>query len=127
MTALDEKPPARLDAAAALTKAVLRAADKLGVRASVLAPVLGVSEATVSRMKSGDYRLEAGTKPFELGVMFVRLFRSLDAIAGGDEQVARTWLANPNSALGGKPVEKIRNLAGLVDVIGYLDARRAQV
>ena len=113
--------------AAVLTKAVLRAADKLGVRGSVLALVLGVSEATVSRMKSGDNRLEADTKPFELGVMFVRLFRSLDAIAGGDEAVARAWLANPNSALGGKPVEKIRNLAGLIDVIAYLDARRAQV
>ena len=122
-----EGSPIRVDDAVVLTKAVLRAADKLGVRASVLAPVLGVSEATVSRMKSGDYRLEADTKPFELGVMFVRLFRSLDAIAGGDEDVARAWLANSNSALGGKPVEKIRNLAGLVDVIAYLDARRAIV
>jgi hypothetical protein len=127
MTALAEKPATRVDDAAVLTKAVLRAADKLGVRANVLAPALGVSEATVSRMKSGDYRLEADTKPFELGVMFVRLFRSLDAIAGGDEDVARAWLANPNSTLGGKPVEKIRSLAGLVDVIAYLDARRAQV
>jgi hypothetical protein len=126
MVALAEKSSSRLDAAV-LTKAVLRAADKLGVNGAALAPVLGVSEATVSRMKSGDYRLEAGAKPFELGVMFVRLFRSLDAIAGGDEAVARAWLANPNSALDGKPVEKIRNLAGLIDVIAYLDARRAQV
>jgi hypothetical protein len=127
MVALAEKSSSRLDDAAVLTKAVLRAADKLGVNGAALAPVLGVSEATVSRMKSGDYRLEAGAKPFELGVMFVRLFRSLDAIAGGDEAVARAWLANPNSALDGKPVEKIRNLAGLIDVIAYLDARRAQV
>jgi uncharacterized protein (DUF2384 family) len=122
-----EKPAIRHEDRAILTKAVLRAADKLGVRSSVLAPVLGVSEATISRMKSGDYRLEADTKPFELGVMFVRLFRSLDAIAGGDEAVARAWLANPNSALDGKPVEKIRTVTGFVDVIAYLDARRAVV
>jgi hypothetical protein len=122
-----EGSPIRVDDAVVLTKAVLRAADKLGVRGSVLALVIGVSEATVSRMKSGDTRLESDTKPFELGVMFVRLFRSLDAIAGGDEAVARAWLANPNSALGGRPVEKIRNLAGLIDVIAYLDARRAIV
>jgi len=127
MAAVAEKPAIRPEDRTVLTEAVLRAADKLGVRASVLAPVLGLSEATISRMKNGDYRLEAGTKPFELGVMFVRLFRSLDAIAGGDEDVARAWLANPNSALGGKPVEKIRNLAGLIDVIAYLDARRAIV
>jgi hypothetical protein len=122
-----EGSPIGVDDAVVLTKAVLRAADKLGVRGSVLALVLGVSEATISRLKSGDTRLESDTKPFELGVMFVRLFRSLDAIAGGDEAVARAWLANPNSALGGKPVEKIRNLAGLIDVIAYLDARRAIV
>jgi uncharacterized protein (DUF2384 family) len=127
MVARVEKHTIRHEDRAILTKAVLRAADKLSVRASVLAPVLGVSEATVSRMKSGDYRLESDTKPFELGVMFVRLFRSLDAITGGDEAVARAWLDNPNSALDGRPVEKIRTVAGFVDVIAYLDARRAQV
>jgi hypothetical protein len=127
MAAVAEKPAVRPKDRTVLTEAVLRAADKLGVRASVLARVLGLSEATVSRMRSGDYRLEADTKPFELGVMFVRLFRSLDAITGGDEAVARAWLANPNLALDGKPVEKIRTVAGFVDVIAYLDARRAVI
>ncbi len=89
--------------------------------------MLGVSETTVSRMKSGDYRLKEGRKEFELAVLFVRLFRSLDAIVGGDEAVARAWLANPNLALGDRPAEKIRSIAGLADVIAYLDARRAVV
>ena len=110
-----------------LTKAVLRAADTLGVKARQLASVLGVSETTVSRMKKGGFLLEADTKPFELGVLFVRLFRSLDAIMGGDEHSARAWLENPNLALGAQPAEKIRSIAGLVDVIAYLDARRAQI
>jgi len=110
-----------------LTKAVLRAADKLAVTQTALALILGVSEATVSRMRKGGYALQADTKPFELGVLFVRLFRSLDAIVGGDETVARAWLANPNLALGAKPAEKICTVAGLTDVIAYLDARRALV
>jgi Protein of unknown function (DUF2384) len=75
-------------------------------------------------MKKGDYVLHAGSKAFELGVLFVRLFRSLDAIVGGDEPAARAWLANPNLALGAKPAEKIRTVAGLTEVIAYLDARR---
>jgi len=125
MAALDEQPPNHFEDGAVLTKAVLRAADKLGVKANVLAPILGLSETTVSRMKGGDYRLEADTRPFERGVLFVRLFRSLDALAGGDEAVAPAWLTNPNSALGGKPVEKISTLDGLVDVIDYLDTRGA--
>ena len=74
-------------------------------------------------MKKGDYVLQA--KAFELGVLFVRLFRSLDAIVGGDEAVARAWLANPNLALDAKPAEKIRTVPGLMDVITYLDARKA--
>jgi hypothetical protein len=110
-----------------LTKAVVRAADRLNVKAKSLASVLGVSEATLSRMKKGEFILEAGTKPFELGVLFVRLFRSLDAIVGGDETVARAWLGNPNTVLDARPLEKIRTVAGLVDVIAYLDARRALV
>jgi hypothetical protein len=113
------------DADRILTKAVLAAADKLGVSASSLAEVLGLSAPTVSRMKSGNYGLNPQKKEFELGVLFVRLFRSLDAIVGGDEKIARAWLANQNLALGAKPAEKIRTISGLNDVLAYLDARRA--
>ncbi len=110
-----------------LTKAVLRAADRLGVTAKSLAAIIGVSEATISRMRRDDFLLERGSKPFELGVLFVRLFRSLDAIAGGDETVATAWIRNPNSALDAKPLDKILTIAGMLDVIAYLDSRRALV
>ncbi|RWG63707.1 antitoxin Xre-like helix-turn-helix domain-containing protein, partial [Mesorhizobium sp.] len=69
---------------AVITKATLRAADLLEITARTLALVIGVSEATVSRMRKQEFLLERGTKPFELAVLFVRLFRSLDAIVGGD-------------------------------------------
>jgi len=117
----------RPEAGPVVTKAVVRASDRLRLTARILAAVIGVSEATVSRMKRGDFGLEPGTKPFELGVLFVRLFRSLDAIVGGDDEVAASWLANPNMALGARPVEKLQTVSGLVDVIAYLDARRALV
>jgi hypothetical protein len=86
-----------------------------------------LSEATVSRMKRRDHVLERGSKSFELAILFVRLFRSLDAIVGGDEAVARQWLRNANSAFGAAPVDKIATIAGLTDVLAYLDARRALV
>jgi uncharacterized protein (DUF2384 family) len=119
--------PATSDAEIVLTKAVLNAANKLGVNGVALAPILGVSEATVSRMKRGDAYLERETKALECGVLFVRLFRSLDAIVGGDEAAARAWLSNPNRALDGKPCEQIRTIPGLYNVINYLDARRAPI
>jgi uncharacterized protein (DUF2384 family) len=110
-----------------VTKAVLRAADRLNVTNKILARIIGVSEATVSRMKKGDYPLQAGTKPFELAVLFVRLYRSLDAVVGGDERVAGAWLTNPNVALQDRPLDLIQSVSGLTDVIQYLDSRRAVV
>lgn len=112
---------------AVLTKATLRAAELLDVTARILASIIGVSEATVSRMRKQEFLLERGTKPFELAVLFVRLFRSLDAIVGGDETIARAWLKNANTAFDGAPVEKIQTISGLFDVIAYLDSRRALV
>lgn len=112
-------------AGAVLTKAALRAADRLGLSGRQLADVVGVSEATVSRWKRGESLLEPGSKPFELAALLVRTFRSLDAITGGDEAVARRWLAAPNTALAARPVERMTQVQGLVDVTTYLDARRA--
>ncbi|WP_034994564.1 antitoxin Xre-like helix-turn-helix domain-containing protein [Beijerinckia mobilis] len=110
-----------------LAKAVLRAAEHLGLTARVLGAIVGLSEPTVSRLKKGEFDLERGTKPFELAVLLVRLYRSLDAIVGGDDTVAKAWLRNDNIALGGKPIDKIQTVSGIVDAIAYLDARRAIV
>ena len=111
--------------AAVATKAVLRAAARLGLSNKTLAKIIGVSEATVSRMGAGSYQLTRGDKPFELALLFVRVFRSLDAIAGGDEAVATAWLRSENLALGGTPLTLIQSVPGLVHVLAYLDARRS--
>ena len=121
------RPAATVDHAAVLTKATLRAAIQLGLTNKLLATVIGVSEATVSRMRSGDYLLQRGQKPFELAVLFVRLYRSLDAIVGGDDAVAGSWLKNRNTVLDAEPLTLIQTVPGLMNVIQYLDARRAVV
>jgi hypothetical protein len=112
---------------AALTKATIRAAQKLDLSNRALAGIIGVSEPSVTRMRRGEFTLERGHKAFELGVLFVRLYRSLDAIVGGDENVAKTWLRNDNLALGGVPLQLIQSIPGLLHAIQYLDARRAAV
>lgn len=113
------------DAPAVVTKALVRAADRLDLSNRIVAATLGVSEATVSRMGVGAYRLEPGSKPYELAVLLLRLFRSLDAIVGGDVAVARAWLRNQHTALGAPPITLIESVTGLVNVVGYLDHRRA--
>ena len=114
-------------APAVVTKAALRAAERLALSNRLLAEVLGVSEATVSRMGAGTYQLAPASKPLELAVLFVRLFRSLDAIVGGDAAVARAWLRNNNTVLGATPLALIASVSGLVNVVAYLDTRRAVV
>ncbi|KDA02252.1 antitoxin Xre/MbcA/ParS toxin-binding domain-containing protein [Hyphomonas oceanitis] len=108
-----------------MTMAVVRAAEKLGLSGKDLATILGISEPTVSRMRKDEYRLEEGSKAFELGALFVRLFRSLDAITGGDTQVSNAWLRNENRALGGRPLDQIKTITGLTHGLAYLDSRRA--
>ena len=110
-----------------LTKAALAATDRLGLTARAFARIVGVSEPTVSRMKRGGLGLEEGTKPYELAVLLVRMFRSLDAITGGDERVARAWVQADNLALGGVPLAMMASVQGLCDVVGYLDGRRAEI
>jgi hypothetical protein len=110
-----------------VTKAALRAASQLGMTNKAFANVVGLSEATVSRMRSNAYELQPDQKAYELALLFVRLYRSLDAIVGGDDAVAGAWLANRNTALRGEPLSLIQTVPGLMNVIQYLDSRRALV
>jgi transcriptional regulator with XRE-family HTH domain len=109
-----------------LTKATVRAADRLGLSQKALGNVLGLSESVVSRMRSGGYVLERG-KAFELAALFIRLYRSLDAIVSGDETTAREWMKKENLALNAQPIDLIQKVYGLVHVIQYLDTRRATI
>ena len=120
-------PAAKPESAAVVTKAALRAASQLGMTNKVFATVVGLSEATVSRMRAGEYLLQPGQKAFELALLFVRLYRSLDAIVGGDDAVASAWLRNRNTLLNEEPLALIQTVPGLMNVIQYLDARRAIV
>jgi hypothetical protein len=52
------------------------------------------------------------------------MLRSLEAIIGDDPAQTREWLDNYNHHLGGKPIEMIKNIQGLNEVVNYLDAMR---
>src|SRR5690349_18962450 len=104
------------DPAAVLTKAVKAAAGRLGLRNRDLAGILGASEASISRLR-GDRTVRPDTREGELAALFIRLFRSLDALVGGDELKARRWFHAANDHLGGAPAERVRSIEGLVDVV----------
>lgn len=110
-----------------LAKATVRAASLLELTQAELAPILGVSRATVSRIAAGTYALAPEQKTWELAALFVRLFRSLDALVGSNEAQARAWLNSENTALGAVPRRLLATAEGLVRVVQYLDAARGEV
>src|SRR6202000_2736915 len=117
------KPKPRL----VLTNAVMRASALYEITQSALAQILGLSPSTVSRMANGAYTLDEQKKEWELGALFVRLFRSLDAVVGSNDATARGWLNGENSSLKARPIDLIRSTEGLVRVVQYLDAARGRL
>lgn len=113
--------------ASVVTKATARAAERLGVKNNALSRIIGLSEPTVSRLRKGQFVIHPKHKSFELALLFIRLYRSLDAVVGGDDDVAAKWLTNSNTALNGIPLDLIQTVGGLMNVITYLDSRRALV
>ena len=119
-------PAHRPDAATVLTKATLSAARRLGLRNRDVAEMIGASEASISRL-SGSRAISPDTKEGELASLFLRMFRSLDALVGGDENKAKLWLRAENAHLGAVPAMLILRVEGLVDVVQYLDSMRGRL
>ncbi|MGH1466271.1 MAG: MbcA/ParS/Xre antitoxin family protein [Cognatishimia sp.] len=110
--------PARL-----VAKAVVNAGVALGLSQAEVAQIIGVSPSQISKFKTGSATL--GDKPYELALYMIRVFRSLDAITGGDTETNRAWMRNANTDLRGCPADIAKSVAGLVSVMNYLDAQRA--
>ena len=111
---------------AVLAKAVLAAAARLGVRQRALAAMLGSSEASVSRLQRGR-RIDPASKEGELALLFLRLYRSLDALVGGDDEQARRVAARAERSPGAACPRADPERRGLVDVVQYLDALRGRL
>ena len=118
-------PVLRAAPGAVLTKALLRAAGLLGLSSAALARVLGVSEASISRLVTGARTIDRASKEGELALILVRVYRSLDALVGTDDAQRKAWMQGYNRALNGRPLELIERADGLVAVVSYLDAMRA--
>jgi len=115
----------RTDPASVLTKAVLQAAELLKLSSVALARILGVSEASVSRLFAGSRQIDPESKEGELALLLVRVYRSLDALVGTDAAQRNAWMQSHNRGLNGRPVELIQRAEGLAAVVAYLDAMRA--
>ena len=110
-----------------LTSAISKIAVFWGLSNVKLGSVLGLSEATISRLRSGKTFLDPASKSFEAGQFLLRLFRSLDALMGSDDDAAKSWLTSHNLDLEARPIDLIDSFKGLLTVCDYVDAHRARV
>lgn len=116
------------DRARVLTQALAEAARRLGLKSTQLKTIVGTSQPTASRLLNGKYQLVPDSKSWELSAHLVRLYRSLSAMVGGDDALARGWLNGANDAFDGRaPLLVIQRVDGLVHACDYLDAHRARV
>lgn len=109
-----------------LAKALLRAAELLSVTDASLAQIIGVSPASVSRLRTATRSVDPQTKEGELAILFLRMYRSLDGLMSGNQDAVNAWFNAENRHLHGTPSELVRTVQGLAHVIEYLDAMRAK-
>jgi uncharacterized protein (DUF2384 family) len=105
---------------ATLTKAVLRAAERLGL-IDTLHEILGIEAASLDRMRRGEAVLDASRSEWGEATRFAGLFRSLLTLVETTEN-ARAWLSTPHQTLGAAPAEMLRTADGRAHVLRYLDA-----
>lgn len=123
MSALAQASP---DPAAVLAKAVLNAAEQLGLKQSELAGVLGIHRTAVSRLKQNP-ALDPKSKQGELALLLIRIARALFALTGGDKEWIKHFMHNPNQVTGGIPAKQIESIQGLMQVLNFVDALRGKI
>ena len=112
------------DKASVLMKAFNNACTELGIGKAIAGKIIGVNRSTLSRKGSAGFDPES--KQGELSLHFIRIYRSLFAISGGDKNFMHHWFSSPNKALGGKPENLVQTVIGLMQVNEYLDAMRGK-
>ena len=105
-----------------VAKALLNAGKALGMTQADLADIVG-------RNRSGLVRdgIDPTSKAGELALLFIRLYRSVYALTGGEPAAMKHWMNTENRYFDEVPRQLIRSAEGLVRVNHYLDAMRGKV
>ena len=123
MSALTQQIP---EPAVVLAKALMSAAEQLGLKQAELGAILGLDRTGISRLKQ-NLSLDPNSKKGELALLVIRIARALFALAGGDKEWIKHFMHNPNKVTGGIPAKQMETIQGLIQVMQFVDAIRGKV
>ena len=115
-------PNTDTDQASVLSEALANAGKLLGMSQSDLGEIIGKNRTAISR---GG--IDPASKAGELALLFIRCYRALYVLVGGDVAQMRHWMQTENLHTGGIPAEQIKTVQGLTTVLEYLDAMRGKL
>ena len=111
-----------IDKASILSEALQNAGKHLGMNQTQLGEIIGKNRTAISR---GG--IDPGSKAGELALLFIRCYRALYVLVGGNPEQMRHWIQTENLHTGGVPGEQIKSVQGLTTVLEYLDAMRGKL
>jgi hypothetical protein len=110
-----------------ITHAFIEAGRELGMTLGQLARVIGVSESAMKNYSRGSAVINS-PKNQELSLGFIRVYRALFAILGGNREQLQHWMSTPNRHLNSQePRALATNYQGLAELNVYLDAMRGRL
>lgn len=110
-----------LNESAVLGKAAKNAATQLGLTLTELGDVIGRDRTSINK------GIRPASKSGQLALLFVRCYRGLHAILGGNKENMAHWFATENKHLHDKPKNLVKTVEGLVSVLRYLDGMRGKI
>ena len=108
-----------------LTHSALRTGALLGLSHAEFARALGLDQSTASAMEHGAAELQGVTPSGQLALTLIKIYQSLTANVGGDEQACKQWVCSHNTGLAGTPALLMQSEEGINAVLAYLQSMEA--
>lgn len=105
-----------------LATALLNAGKQLDFTQADLGEIIGKDRSAISR----GY-LDPESKSGELALLFIRAYRALYVLMGGNTAQMKHWMNTLNHHTLGIPKTQAKSIQGLVALVEYLDAMRGKV
>ena len=108
-----------------LTHSALRTGALLGLSHAEFARALGLDQSTVSAMADGAAELQGVTPSGQRAFTMIKIYQSLTANVGGDEQACKQWVCSHNTGLAATPALLVQSEDEMNAVLAYLQSMEA--